>query len=416
VLAMVATALAPARAADPVQRVEVRLTIDGGDPHPLIIRRIVETIDTAAQRLLIGRDSELVGRQETALAGVLRDVVDRVVRGYRVQTVSFQAGATTVVLVRLEARPPVLDELPVVIALDTIHPDAQPLVRAVLQPVIPELRGLLARLPVDSLEWAAAIVEHRTTEVVEGAAVGFTATGRVEVAPVARIMVVVTARDSRVIRDIGVRFRSRSIPYILISAHGPQVVSMAEPLRGLPVAFATAQRPRLEAMIRDRLAAYAPARQYGVVAVPTLQVGEVTHVTVVAESTLYRGRVEARINFGAQAPPTDVRAQLGRALGALEPYVELALVPSTLSLRAAIGARIELGSHLTIGFRTGLDGGDQEASLTYLVSPNLHARGAYFLRTETIEATLGYRLNESLSWEVVATSRGTVWVRLVGNL
>jgi len=139
-------------------------------------------------------------------------------------------------------------------------------------------------------------------------------------------------------------------------------------------------------------------------------------VTVVAESTLYRGRVEARINFGSQAPPTDVRAQLGRALGALEPYVELALAPSTLSLRTAIGARIELGSHVTIGFRTGLDGDNQEASLTYLISPNLHVRGAYFLRTETIETTLGYRLNESFSWEVVATSRGTVWVRLVGNL
>jgi len=100
----------------------------------------------------------------------------------------------------------------------------------------------------------------------------------------------------------------------------------------------------------------------------------------------------------------------------LEPYVELALAPSTLSLRTAIGARIELGSHVTIGFRTGLDGDNQEASLTYLISPNLHVRGAYFLRTETIETTLGYRLNESFSWEVVATSRGTVWVRLVGNL
>lgn len=415
-LAIVVTALAPARAADPVQRVEVRLTIDGGDPHPLIVRRIVETIDTAAQRLLIGRDSELVGRQETALAGVLRDVVDRVVRGYRVQSMSFQPGTTTVVLVRLQPLPPVLGELPVVTLLDTIHPDAQPLVRAVLEPAIPDLRTLLVRLPAEALEWAAAIVEHRTTEVVEAAAVGFTAAGRVEVTPVARIVVLVTARDSRVIRDIGVRFRSTSIPYILIGPHGPQVISMAEPLRGLPVVFATAQRPRLEAMLRDRLAAYEPVVQYGVVAVPSLQVGEVTHVTVVAESTLYRGRVEARINFGTRAPATDVRAQLGRVVGSLEPYVELTMVPSTLSLHWAFGLRVEVARGAHIGFRTGLDGTEQEGYLSYQISPNVHLRGAYLVRADTVETTLGYRMNESFTWEAVATSRGMFWLRLVGNL
>jgi hypothetical protein len=416
VVAIVATALAPAHAADPVQRVEVRLTIDGGDPHPLIIRRIVETIDTAAQRLLIGRDSDLVGRQEAALASVLRDVVDRVVRGYRVQMIVFQAGVTTTVLVRLEPRPPVLGELPVVTTLETIHPDAQPLVRAALQPVVPELRGLPMRLPVEALEWAAAIVEHRTAELVEGAAAGFTATGRVEVTPLGRVVVVVVPRDTRVIRDIGVRFRSISIPYVLISSHGPQVLSMAEPLRGLPVAFATAQRARLEAMIRERLAAYEPARQYGVVATPVLQVGEVTHLTVIAESTLYRGRVEARINFGAQAPPTDVRAQLGRAIGPLEPFVELTLVPSTLSFRWLIGVQLEFGDGTHLGFKTTGDGDTQEAYLTYRISPNFHVRGAYLIRAETIETTLGYRMNESFSWEVVATSRNQFWLRLVGNL
>ena len=416
VLVLVSATLSPARAADPIQRVEVRLTIEGGDPHPLIIRRIVDAIGITAERLLVGRDSELVGRQEAALTGVLREVVDRVVRGYRVTALSFQPGVTTAVLVRLQARLPILSEVPVVTVLDAVHPDAQPLVRAVLEPAIPDLQGLLLRLPVESLEWAAAIVERRTTEVVEGAAVGFTATGRVETAPAARIVVSVVARDSRVIRDIGVRFRSASIPFVLTNQHAPQVVSMAEPLRGLPVAFALAQRTRLEAMIRERLAAYPPVRQYGIVAQPVLQVGEVTYVTVLAESTLYRGRVEARINFGSQAPPTDVRLQLGRALGSFEPYMELTLVPSTLSLRWAVGLRLQVGSHATIGIKTGFAGDDQETFLTYRLSPDLHLRGAYLPRIDVIETTLSHRVNEVFSWEAVATSRGMVWVRLVGNL
>jgi hypothetical protein len=412
----VAAVLAPARAADPVQRVEVRLTVEGGDPHPLIIRRIVEAIGTAAERLLVGRDSEVVSRQEAALAGVLRDVVDRVIRGYRVATLGFQAGATTAVIVHLQPRLPVLADVPVVLAWEAIHQDVQPLVASVLAPALPELRGLLARLPVESLEWAAAIVEQRTAEVVAGAAAGFTATGRVETTPAPRIVVSVAARDTRVIRDIGVRFRSTSIPFMLIGQHGPQVASMAEPLRGLPVVFAVAHRARLEALIRERLAAYPPVREYGIVAQPVLQVGEVTYVTVLAESTLYRGRVDVRINFGSGAPTTDVRVQLGRALGSIEPYVEVALVPSTLSLRWALGARLDVGSHTTIGYQAGLDGTNQEAFLVHRLSPNMHLRGAYLPSSGEFETTLGYRLNEVFSWEAVATSRGMIWVRLVGSL
>lgn len=415
-LALVAVAAPPVRAADPVQRVEVRLTIDGGDPHPLIVRRIVESIATAAERLLVGRDSDVVARQETALAGVLREVVDRVVRGYRVTTLGFQPGVTTAVIVRLQPRFPVLGEIPVEFVPEGVHPDAHPLLRAVLDPAIPELRGLLALLPIEALEWSGPIVERRTTEVIEAAAIGFTGAARIGTAPAARLVVVVAAKDSRIVRDIGVRFRSSSIPFALMNQHEPQVTSMAGLLRGLPVVFATAHRARLEAVIAERLAAYPPVRQYGIVARPVLQVAEVTYITVLADSTVYRGRLEARLNLGTQAPVPDVRASLGRAFGSLEPFVELTLIPSTLAFRWAVGLRVEVGSALALGVKVQTDGADQEAFVTYRLSPDMQARGSYFLRADIVETGLSYRFNEFLSAEAVATSRGLIWLRLIGNL
>ncbi|MBI3998386.1 MAG: hypothetical protein HY355_05080 [Armatimonadetes bacterium] len=415
-VAVLAVAAPMARAADPIQRVEVRLTVDGGDPHPLVVRRLVESIGTAAERLLIGRDSEVVARQETALAGVLREVVDRVVRGYRVQALTFQTAATTAVIVQVEPRPPILPEVPVVTRLDAVHPDAHPLVRTVLDPALPELRRLTLRLPMEALEWAGPILERRITEVIENTAAGFTATGRVETAPVARLVVAVAPRDSRVIRDVGVRFRSSSIPYALLNQHGPQVTSMAELLRGLPVVFATAHRMRLEEAIAAQLAAYAPAREYSVIARPVLQVAEVTYVTVLADSTVYRGRLEARLNVGTVAPVPDVRVQLGRAWGSIEPFVELTLIPSNLAFRWATGVRVELGSDVTVGLKARLDGGDQETFITYRLSPDMQVRGAYFMRTEYIETTLTFRLNEFLSLEAVAASNGPIFLRLVSNL
>ncbi len=415
-LVLLALLASLAHAADPVQRVEVRLTVEGGDPHPLIVQRLVETVGTAAERLLVGRDSELVGRQEAALAGVLREVVDRVVRGYRVTSLSFQPAATTIVQVAVQARPPVLGEVPVTVTLQGVHPDAQPLVRGVLEPALPELSRLSARLPTDALEWAGPIIERRVTEVVEATLVGFTATGRVEITPTPRITAVVTARDSRTVRDLGIRFRSSSIPYVLLSPHIPQVTSMAELLRGLPVTFATAQRERLQALIGERLAAYQPVKDYSVVARPVLQVAEVTYVTVLADSTLYRGRLDARLNFGTAAPVPDVRGQLGRAFGSLEPFVEFRLIPSNLAVRTFAGLRFDLGYSTTLGFRMRLDGEETEGFVLQRLSPDLQLKGAYFLRADTIEITFAYRFTDFLSWEAVVTSRGLLYVSIVSNL
>lgn len=409
-------ASAPARAADPIQRVEVALVVEGGAPHPLIARRIVESITTASERLLLGRDSEVVARQEAALAGVLREVIDRVVRGYRTVGVGFQSGAATVVRVHIQPRLPVLVDVPVDITLPGVHSDAQPLVRASLEPVVLDLRHLVARLPAEALEWAAPIVERRIAELVEGSAPGFTATARMESDPPWRVSVSVAARDTRVIRDVGVRFRSSSIPFVLLEGHAPQVASMAEPLRGLPVVFALAQRARLESLVGDQLRAYTPVHQYSVVVSPTLRIAEVTYLSVLADSTLYRGRIEARLNFGTSAPAPDVRVQLGRLFGPVEPFVEMTLVPSNLAWRWAAGVRVHAGTDLTMGVLTRFESEGLEPFVQYRLSPDMHIHGTYVSRLDTVEVTLAYRINEFLSWEAVATSRGTVWLRLASNL
>jgi hypothetical protein len=415
-MVLASTIVSPAVAADPVQRVDVRVTIEGGDPHPLVRRRVVEAIASAAERLLIGRDSEVVARQSPAFAGVLREVTDRVISGYRVVEIGLQAGATTGVGVRLQPRGAVMSALPVAIAMPGVHPDVQPLVRDALAPAVADLSRLPERLPVEALGWAGPLFERQITELIEASAPGFTAGGRVEAEPVPRVAVVVTAKDARIIRDIGVRFRSSSIPYALLSGHAPQVASMAEPLRGLPVTFATAQRSRLEALLRERLAAYPPAREYAVDARPLVQVAEVTYVTVLADSTIYRGRLEARLNFGTSAPPPDVRAQVGRAFGAFEPFVELILTPSTLAVQSALGLRIEVGTHLAIGAVARFDSGGLAPFLSYRLSPDLAVHAWYAMGTGVVEGTLSYRLNETFSVEAVATSTSVVWLRLVGNL
>jgi hypothetical protein len=393
----------------------VRVVVVGGDPASVVGRRLHEVVRAAAERLLLGRDSALVAAQQDALAGVLREVVDRVVTGYRVRAVSLQPGGTAAVLVSLEPQPPLLGALPVQVVYTGVHADVQPLVDRALAPALPEASALTAGLPQAALAWAAPLVQQEVTAVVERTVPGFTAAGRVEGTP-PRLVLTVGVRDARLVRDIGVRFRSSSIPYWLLHQHTPQVISMAEPLRGLPVAFAATHRSDLERLLAARLAAYRPVVDYGIVARPHVQVGDTTHITVVADSTLYRGRVEARLNLGTHAPVPDVRAQLGRAFGGLEPFVELTLIPSNLAWRWAVGVRVALGGSVAVGMRTRLDGEDTETFLQYRLSPDLELRAGHFARARLVETTLSYRLTEFVSWEAVATTRGDVWLRLVTNL
>jgi hypothetical protein len=407
----------PALAADPVQRIEVRLTVEDGEPHPLVVRRIADSVGSAAERLLVGRDSEVVARQEAQLVAVLRDVVDRVVRGYRVVAMSFDAGTLTVVSARLAPRPPTFaGDVLIDVAAPTVHPDAQPLVRTALNPALPRIRDSLGRLPIDALEWARPILEQEATRAVEATLEGFTGTARIEGTPGPRVVLSLAPRDSRVIRDIGVRFRSTSIPYMLLGQHSPQVASMAEPLRGLPVTFATAHRARFEELIAQRLAAYPPVREFAIIARPLLQVAEVTYVTVIADSTLYRGRLEARLNIGSQAPPPDVRAQIGRAFGSLEPYAQLTLTPSTLGIKLTVGLKFEIGQLITVGVETSADSGGPDPFATLRVSPDIQLRGSYMTRDNILETSITYRLNEFISLEGVGTSRGIYWLRIVSNL
>src|SRR3989304_4098256 len=56
-------------------------------------------------------------------------------------------------------------------------------------------------------------------------------------------------RAPRVVRAIGVRFRSGPTPLILLDPHPPAVISMAGAIRGLPVVFVERQREALERLV-----------------------------------------------------------------------------------------------------------------------------------------------------------------------
>lgn len=417
-LILILLLVAPVAAASgvTVQTIEIRLAVDGGGAPQVVRTRLLETVGTVAQRLLLGRPVDQLRPAQTQLQSTLSTVVDRVISGYSVVDTRIEVGATAVIALRLRPDPPLIHTVEVV-PRTGVHPAVAPLV---LQPVeqilVPAVRGLLLGLPVGALDWVTPLIVDEVRRAAEEALPGFTVGVRVRPAAQSRVEIELITREGRVVRDIGVRFRSGSIPMLLLEQHAPAVLSLTEPLRGLPVVFAERHRAALERLLRDRLRAYPPVVEYHIVVRPVLHVAETTYLTVVADSLLYLGRVEAEVNVGTRAPAPELRLHLGRLIGGLEIFGEVALVPNTLSARYDVGVRYRLNESVDAGLNVTLNAPSTTGWVVYRLSPDLSLRTAYEVHQRRLEGSLRYRFNDFLSGELVGTSRGEYWIRLISNL
>jgi len=410
---------APVSAQVIVQRVSVQMTIDAPVPHPVIQERLLATVRSVTDRLLVGRTLDQLTPLEAQLGETIAGVVGRVATGYAVAAVSIRLGADAEVAVRLQPVGPVVRDVEVTADLRAVHARLQPLVGGLLQErAVPALRALYAGLPQGAILWAEVVLEERAQAAAEEALAGYTATMRLRMREdVAQVTAVVIPHDTRVIRNIGVHFRSSSIPTMLLDQHGPAVVSMAEFLRGVPVVFGQAHAAALAALIRPDLAAYPPARQYRIVATPSLDVGETTYVNVVAESQLYRVRAEAHLNVGTRAPGPAVVGHLGLLVHPqTEAFVQLRLVPQTLSMEWSLGAEFAVVPVVRIGAAYGVVAQETRVWTEVRLGFDTALRGTWALPAQSFEGAFVYRINPFLSGELVATSQGDWWLRLISNL
>jgi len=401
-----------------VQHVTVTVAFDSAEPHRSIRIRVEATVQAVAERLLLGRPVEQLLVLQPSPEDTIAAVVERVTLGYAVSLAAVHLGATATVGVTLQPAGPVVRAVMVVTDPHAAHARIHPLIATLLAGgPLAEMQATATGLPVAAFDWAGPVVAGHTRTVLEAALPGFTALVRIQPGEVARLELTITPKDSRVIRNIGVRFRSGSIPTVLLDQHGPQVASMGEPLRGLPVAFADVHRRSLEALLNDELAAYPPAMEYRIVAIARLEVAETTYVTVTAESLVYRARVEAHLNIGTQAPEHAIIAHLGRLVTPqTETFVEVRIVPQPLAITADLGMRYGVSPTAAVGATYAPSTQETTLWTTVQLSSDLSLRGGWTLPTQVFEGAVTYRINEFLAWELIGTTRGDAWVRLVSNL
>src|SRR5207302_10676633 len=150
---------------------------------------------------------------------------------------------------------------------------------------------------------------------------------------------------------------------------------------------------------------------------PGVGAPESTSVAGPAEALVSGAGVKAGLNIGPGAPGPEVVVHLGRLVAPpLEPFLEVRLVPTPLSLTADLGFRYEVSPVSSLGVTYAPSTQETMLWTTVQVSPDPGLRGEWAVPPLVFEGTLTYRLNEFLAWELVGTSRGDVWLRLTSNL
>ncbi|MDQ7819748.1 MAG: hypothetical protein QN173_09325 [Armatimonadota bacterium] len=416
VLLALAAVPPPALAREQVQQVVVEIAFDGPAPHPLVVGRLRDTAAAVGSRLLVGRPVDSVATEHSRLAEAAGAVLGRVATGYEVAEVRVEPGPVAVLAVRLRAREPVMGPADVSAEMPGLDPRVQRLVAADLDRSRARIAELPLGLPPSALEWAAPVVVAAARDAVEEVLPGYTARVEIAAGVATRILLTVLPRDGRVIRNIGVRFRSTSIPLVLLDPHAPQVISLAGFLRGVPVEYARVRREALEEMVEAELAGYPPAARYQVAATVRMEPAETTVLTVRAESRLYRARAEAHLNIGPRAPGPLVVVRAGRLLTPqTEVFLELQVVPTPLALAAGLGVRYEVSPAVSVGVTLAPLGQATTGWAAVHLGSDVGLRGEWTLPAQVFTGAAVYRINEFLAWEAVVTTQGTAWLRLVSN-
>ena len=108
---------------------------------------------------------------------------------------------------------------------------------------------------------------------------------------------------------------------------------------------------------------------------------------------------------------------LGRlVLPRTEVFAEVRLVPNTLSWDWHAGAEVELAPAVSIGGSYAVVAQETRVWTALHFGLDTGARATWSVSSRSFEGALTYRFNEFFSGELVATSQGEWWLRLISNL
>lgn len=411
-----AAGAAPAEAAgtETVQQVRV-MVITPDPPSSRVVKRMSESVRLIGEHILLGHKVTEVETRKDSFEKIVRDVFDRVLVGYTIESVRIVPGVESSIEIALSPWGDTVREVEIRVDYSGIAATAIPLVQADMGRLTEELQGALIGLPVDSVDWASGVARDLIRESLKQKLPEFHFS--LDVEPGRRTAIRLSLFPvGELVKEATVSLRSATIPNLLLVHARPAVELQARSMRGLPVDYVR----RHLAYFQDKLGQAAlqdsVIKQFGLRVAASIRPAADAEANVAVEAETWRITAEAYLDMGRSRDNISGKAHVGRTLGKYdEVFLELKLLPGTMTWEFMPGWGHQFGTDTMAGLRWRTNDKEWVAYLYQGLGRRWLLRAERWPHLEWTEVGLRYKLHDFLSVEFVINN-DTNWLRLVGHL
>lgn len=384
-------------------------------PPPKVAKRMSESISMVGQQILLGKSVDDVASHHESYEKVIREVFERVLVGYSVNSVTITADSDTKVQVDLEPWGDVVRQVKVETEFIGLSPEMSAYAASELSLSTQQLNDTLQGLPVEAVDWAASLLKEHLRDEIADKLPEFRPTFEVTAGPVTTVRLSLSPIGP-VVQSGNVSIRSQSMPNLFLMGARSPLENFADELRGLPVAFVERHHDFFEKKMQNLVEKLPLTQRYGLTYQSHIAAAEMTDVILRAETPKYRFFVEGYLDMGRQQNNTSARMHLGEWLDPRdELFVETNFTTGTMRWDFDPGYTYRFTKQTLGGVKYNLND-----HLYHLFIEQYLGHG-YSLRLERVPSTdynevgLRYKIHEFLSAEYVVNSKES-YLRLVGSL
>lgn len=398
----------------PVQTVDVDLHSTTGTIPKALESRMVASIQGAATYMYQGKEDFHIRDSLQTYEKATMDVVDRILYGYTVKTISMDVGETLHIHLALEPYGKVVQSLETTVNYGNISPYGRSLIDADLGNVKPRLEQMLLGASLDSLDWITPLVQKSVRSDLEGSLPEFTPQIDVVGGDTAKATVYLVPNGNSVSRTT-VTIQSNTLPSVFFYTMRQYYEKKLRQLEGLPVSFVRRHQMMIEKEIQGELNKSRGVTQFGVTMIPTLEVGSETTLSIHVDSSKYILRGEGYLDMGRGVDSVGLRLYTGVHDGPHDWYVETEFLPNRLEWSFKPSYGYQFTKDTKIGYQYRLPNHHQYGIVQQTIGNRWNARYERDITAKTNEFALSYDVHEYLRLEYVWGDHDR-WLRLIGRI
>lgn len=417
-LLLVSSFLLPFSAkAAPIEKVDVSLSAVGGDLPPAVEKRVISSISSIGNRVLVGKEESLFSLNSSAYNKVLADIINRVVIGYVVSDLTVSYGRGTALHVTLQPVGQIIRHVDTEIDYGGLTPEAARYVAADTADVPALMDNLLIGLPVDSVGWAESVSQSAGRDLLSQILPEFQANFEVESGENTKVKIYLIPQG-KIVRSSRLTFEKTTIPRLLMLRAAEETETALSALRGLPVDFVTRHSGKISSDMNDILKKDSFIQKYGIATDTTLISGETAELRVNALTDHWVIRTEVWLDAGRDGDKnTAVEGMLGHYIGRHSTvFGEARFYPGPMDWNVYGGFSHQFGSFMDLGYKYDFVDNANHIFGNVPIGNKFSLRYDRDFKKRENEFGFSYKIHNYITLEYVYNDEDGKWLRLIANL